>query len=176
MVNYQNGKIYKIVNDELNLTYFGSTCSTLTRRLSAHKTSSNKCNSNVLFTTETNAEIFLVEKFPCNDKEELHQRERFYIENNDCINKIIPNRKPKESRKASDLKHIEKRKEYRKEYLEKNRDREKAKKLKWYYERKNNINEKRKEKIICECGSIISKSVNWKHIKTKKHQNFINSV
>ena len=165
MVNYQNGKIYKIVNDELNLTYFGSTCSTLTRRLSSHKTSKNRCSSKVLFTTETNAKIFLVEKFPCNDKEELHQRERFYIENNDCINKVIPNRKPKESKKACDLKNKERIKNYNKEYWEKNKELviEKYKEM-------------RSEKFNCECGGKYRYTDKWRHLKTKKHQNFINSV
>ncbi len=85
MVNYQNAKIYKIVNDELNLTYYGSTCSTLTKRLSQHKCE-KRCKSKLLFSTETKPEIFLVEKFPCNNKIELLQRERFYIENNECVN------------------------------------------------------------------------------------------
>tara|TARA_R110000787_G_C13191943_1_gene423088 strand:- start:73 stop:570 length:498 start_codon:yes stop_codon:yes gene_type:complete len=165
MVNYQNGKIYKIVNDELNLTYYGSTCSTLTRRLSAHKTSQNRCSSKVLFTTETNAEIFLVEKFPCNDKEELHQRERFYIENNDCINKVIPNRKTKESKRAYDLRNKEKIQKYNKEYWEKNKELviEKYKEM-------------RSEKFNCECGGKYRYTDKWRHLKTIKHQNFINSV
>ena len=163
MVNYENGKIYKIVNDELNLTYYGSTCNTLTKRLSSHKTSKNKCSSKILFTMETKTEIFLVEKFPCNDKEELHQRERYYIENNVCINKVIPNRKPKESKKAYDTKNNEKIKEYNKEYFSKNKDLliEKYK-------------EKRQEKFNCECGGKYRYTDKGRHLKTKKHQNFIN--
>jgi hypothetical protein len=39
---------------------------------------------------EKNYEIVLVESAPSNDKMELHRTERFYIENNDCINKNIP--------------------------------------------------------------------------------------
>jgi len=167
MVNYQNAKIYKIVNDELNLTYYGSTCSTLTRRLSSHKTNSSRCSSKILFTTETKAEIFLVEKVPCNDKEELHQRERFYIENNDCINKVIPNRKPKESRKACDLKHIEKRKIYNKEYREQNKEKMKEYRLEYAEKLSQNFN--------CDCGGKYRFTDKGRHYKTKKHQNFINS-
>jgi hypothetical protein len=36
--------------------------------------------------------IILVELFPCDSKMKLHQRERYYIENNECVNKNIPTR------------------------------------------------------------------------------------
>ena len=37
-MDYKNSKIYKIVNDNIpNKVYYGSTCSTLTRRLYWHK-------------------------------------------------------------------------------------------------------------------------------------------
>ena len=32
--------------------------------------------------------IILVENFPCNPIYELHARENYYIENNECVNKI----------------------------------------------------------------------------------------
>ena len=95
MVNYKNGKIYKLVNDELNLTYYGSTCDELRKRLYGHKTKANKCMSKIMF-ENGEVKIYLVEKFPCNDRIELNQRERFYIENNECINKQIPGRTLKE--------------------------------------------------------------------------------
>jgi fibrillarin-like rRNA methylase len=43
-----------------------------------------------------NYEIVLVEILETETKQELHQRERFYIENNDCVNKNIPTRTKKE--------------------------------------------------------------------------------
>ena len=39
-----------------------------------------------------NYTIVLVELSPCNSKMELHQRERYYIENNECVNKVVPTR------------------------------------------------------------------------------------
>ena len=39
-----------------------------------------------------NYDIILVEDFPCQRKEQLHARERFGMENTNCINKIIPTR------------------------------------------------------------------------------------
>ncbi len=104
MPNYQLGKIYKIVCNLTGKVYYGSTCEpTLARRLAKHVNSFNcfkngKTNfvSSFSIIENNNYFIVLVEKYACNDKMELQQRERFYIENNDCINKNIPNRKIKE--------------------------------------------------------------------------------
>ena len=37
MPNYSNGKIYKVVNDNLNICYIGSTVQPLSVRMSAHQ-------------------------------------------------------------------------------------------------------------------------------------------
>ena len=140
MVNYENGKIYKIVNDELNLTYYGSTCSTLSRRLSCHR-AFNTTTSTILFSTETKPEIFLVEKFPCNDRMELLQRERFFIENNQCVNKALPGRTKKEYTEANK----EKRKEYFKKYRLENEDKIKEKGKKYHEKNKDIINKKHRQ-------------------------------
>lgn len=88
MINYKNGKIYKLVNDDLGLTYYGSTCSELKKRLYNHKNNLN-CSSKELFKSG-NVKIYLVEDFPTTDKIHLLQRERYYIENNNCVNKKKP--------------------------------------------------------------------------------------
>jgi len=43
-----------------------------------------------------NFQIELVENYSCETKHELHKRERFYIDNNECINHVIPTRTQKE--------------------------------------------------------------------------------
>ena len=45
----------------------------------------------------------------------------------------------------------------------------KMKKLKKYEENKETINEKRREKFVCECGITISRGYYSAHIKTKCH-------
>jgi len=67
------------------------------------------------------AEIYLIEKFPCKDKMELLQRERFHIESMDCINKYIPGRS---------------RKEYRKTYYQENKEKIKIKNTNFRQENK----------------------------------------
>ena len=51
----------------------------------------------------------------CSDiccKKALLKRERFWIENNNCVNKNIPSRTAKESAKAHYYNHIEEKKQY----------------------------------------------------------------
>jgi Uri superfamily endonuclease len=104
MVNYNNAKIYKLVNLDLGLTYYGSTSGGLKKRLSRHKseakTNNGKCTSKLLFEKGI-CKIVLVELYPTDDKTILHQRERFYIENNECVNKNVPTRTKREWRVAN---------------------------------------------------------------------------
>ena len=157
MVKYENGKIYKLVNDQLNLTYYGSTCNELRKRLYKHKCDAiNKiCTSYKLFESGV-VKIYLVEKFSCNDKMELSKKERFYIENNDCVNKNIPTRTQKEYNYINKDKIKEKTKEYfeknkerikekTKEYFEKNKERIKEKAKEYYQINKERIKERNKE-------------------------------
>ena len=62
----------------------------------------------------TSAKIELVEDFPCDNKEQLLQREGYYIRNNNCVNKFIPGRTKEENFKIKQ--------EYDKQYREQNID------------------------------------------------------
>tara|TARA_R110000823_G_scaffold302475_1_gene423715 strand:+ start:295 stop:1002 length:708 start_codon:yes stop_codon:yes gene_type:complete len=96
MPNYQDSKIYKIVNPENNLVYYGSTThKNLNCRFSQHKQIFNSCSSRYLFIEGTQY-IELLENFPCENKKELELKERWYIENNECVNQHIPGRNKQE--------------------------------------------------------------------------------
>ena len=123
MPDYGKGKIYKIINNSSDLVYFGATIQPLYKRFNAHKSVYSGCTSKTIFEGE-NPQIILVEKFACNDKQELKKRERYYIENNDCINKNIPGRTVKEYKQDNK----EKCKEYEIQYRNDNKD-----KIKEYY-------------------------------------------
>ena len=79
--------------------YFGSTCEpTLARRLAEHTKKYKQYvkgdygfNTSFDIIKNGNYKIILIEKFPCNYKDELHARESFYIQNEKCINKHLPN-------------------------------------------------------------------------------------
>ena len=81
MVNYQNGKIYKIESIEGKCMYIGSTCQKLCMRLSSHrrdmKYNLNVSSKEVL--KYDDAKIYLIVNYPCNNKEELHREEGKYI-------------------------------------------------------------------------------------------------
>lgn len=91
---FQHAKIYKITGG--GLTYFGSTTQKyLSQRMTKHRHSSNTSSSREIINFP-DCQITLIESFPCNSKDELRARERYYIENNECVNKCIPGRTPQE--------------------------------------------------------------------------------
>jgi len=103
MNKYSQGKIYKIVDNTNNNVYYGSTTDTLSRRLSKHKYDSkirSSCRS-LLIIKNGNYDIILIENYPCESKEQLETRERYYIENNECVNINIPGRPHKEWREEN---------------------------------------------------------------------------
>ena len=160
MVNYQNGKIYKIVSAQTDKVYIGSTtknrlCQRMTEHRAGYKRYLNE-KFNYLTSYEIikydDAEIILIESFPCETKDELHKRERYWIENtNNCVNKQVPTRTKKELK--------DNKIEYDKNYREKNREQ---------------IN----KKIGCACGGQYTRKHKAEHEKTKKHISFVqnNSV
>ena len=98
MVNYNLGKVYKIVCNTTGLVYIGSTCEpTLARRLMKHRSNYkdylNGSKNNITsfkILENNNYEIILIENCPCETKDELHKQERIHIESNVCVNKHIP--------------------------------------------------------------------------------------
>ena len=95
MVNYANSKIYKITCNVTGLTYYGSTVNPISKRMGVHRSNfkydTGSCKSTLVL-VGGDYDYALVEKFPCDDKTELHKRERFYIETNECVNKQVPTR------------------------------------------------------------------------------------
>jgi len=98
MVNYQLGKIYKIVCNITGKVYVGSTCEpTLAKRLTKHVANYRSfCKSNGTYTSSYNIlenedyNILLIEDYPCETKDQLRARERYFKEVNVCINKNNP--------------------------------------------------------------------------------------
>jgi len=98
MVNYANGKIYKIVGDT-GATYYGSTTVSLRERMYKHRGGSktkNKTSAYLEIISQMDCEIILVENYPCESKKELEDREAWYIRENPCVNRQIPGRTPKQ--------------------------------------------------------------------------------
>jgi hypothetical protein len=108
-----------------------------------------------------------IEKFPCNDSNEAHARERYWYENmNAKLNSCIPNRSVKEYYDKYNNEH----KEHLKEYYIQNKDHIKECKVKYYDENKENILIDGKQEIQCSsCNCMIKKWYLNRHNKTIKH-------
>jgi hypothetical protein len=98
MPNYNNGRIYKIVCNTTGKVYIGSTTRNLCKRLATHvsglkrwvNNNSNAYVSSYDVLSNSNYSIVLLENFPCSTSEELHARERYYVDTIDCVNKNKP--------------------------------------------------------------------------------------
>ena len=89
MTDYSKGKIYKIVCNETGEEYYGSCVCLLSKRKHVHKDKSNNCTSKQIV-ERGNWDIVLVEDYPSETKFELRRRERYYIQNNPCVNVYLP--------------------------------------------------------------------------------------
>lgn len=91
MVLYSNGKIYKIISNETNKIYIGSTCDKLCKRMADHRTkykhdSAVSCKEILQY---DDARIILVENYSCKNRDELNSREEHWIQEfkHICVNK-----------------------------------------------------------------------------------------
>ena len=150
--NYQNGKIYKIYSYENDDVYYGSTVETLSRRMGHHKNAYKRYKEgNYHYVTSFNileydsSIIELVENYPCNNKEELLQREGYYIRNNNCINKQIAGRTRKECSKEYHQQNKEQLNKNKKEYYKQNKEQILQRQKEYYEINKEEIKEKKVE-------------------------------
>ena len=187
---YHKGKIYTIRSFQTEKYYIGSTCNPLYKRLANHKynyESYKKGKSNFITSFDIikyeDCYIELLEYFKCETKEELNKREGELIRlhKDNIVNKCIPNRKIKEWYENNRETILEKKKEYhennRETLIQKKKiynEINKNKRLNYYQENKEDIRQKAKEKILCECGQEISRSGISKHKKTKIHLQIVN--
>ena len=127
MPDYQEGKIYKILNTCTDDVYIGSTTQMLCNRMKSHrrnhKYSGNKSHYKLYQAfSENGVENFyieILEKCPCTCKEDLLAREGHWIrKEKPSLNTRTPGRTKIEW--FQDNK--DKMKEYKKEYYEKNKD------------------------------------------------------
>jgi hypothetical protein len=144
-INYENAVIYEIVCKDVNVTqrYVGSTTNLIKRR-NTHKSNCNneKSKGHNLYVYQfirengsfENWDVVIIEQvIDCKDKENLHKRERYYIEEKKAeLNRSIPLRTQKE--------YIEKIKQYQ----ELNKKKISQKNKEWYEKNKNKVNEKNK--------------------------------
>lgn len=157
MPDYQNGKIYKITgttDDGQELIYIGSTIQKLCVRFASHKNDMKrgKNYSSKQLVICSNCLITLIELFPCNSKEELLMRERYYYDLYDCVNKVKPillegekKEYKKQYYKQYNIENVDKIKEYSKQYCIENADKIKEDKKQYRIENSNYYKEYNKQ-------------------------------
>jgi len=102
------GFVYKIASPSTELVYFGSTTRPLDLRFNEHKYDVKRYNpSSKLITQYSDCYIELIEEINFQDKKELLEVERHYIENYPCVNISIPLLTSHESEKKWRDKHKE---------------------------------------------------------------------
>jgi len=138
MVNYQLGKIYKIVCRTTGEVYVGSTCEkTLSKRLVAHRSACSRFLEKQQGSKFSSFQIIqrgdyyidLLENYPCNNSDELRKKEREWYDKAECINQCRPYLFKEEMR------------EERLIYDEVNKERIQEKQRKYKAEHRDHINE-----------------------------------
>lgn len=175
MSDYKIGNIYKIIHNQSNICYIGSTFQKLKDRWYSHKCNkvkSTKCCIDKYFEEFgiENFSIILVKSYEVIDKKHLESKEVLWIsklstiqQNNSFHIKKVSNKNYRENQDK------EKVKEYNKNYHEQYKiDKKEEIKERSRLYRLNN-QEKLKETYICECGKELTKAKKSRHIKTKYH-------
>lgn len=153
---FNSAKIYKIISPNSDKIYIGSSIEKyLSNRIANHKkkfrlwnnNKENKYCTSYKILECGDASIVLLENFNCNNRKELHTRERFYIEQNKdiCINKNIPTRTNKE---------------YKNDYKE------------YFQGWKRGYNSTKHQ---CSCSGSYTMDHRAEHYKTKLHLNHVNN-
>jgi group I intron endonuclease len=162
------GKIYKITNDVNTKIYIGSsTYQYLSSRMNLHrqmcKDVSGRRNT-VLYNTMreigvSHFKIELIEKYTCNTKQELVEREQYWIEQlQPELNMFRAIANP----------NYEKECRNKKERCKKSNE--------YYHSHKEQIKAQYSEKNTCECGVIGNRGDRARHLKTLFHINYLANI
>ena len=160
--------IYKIVSDNSDKVYYGSTSRNINWRFSVHKAmykqhiekGGMKCSSfDVL--EDGACRVELIEEIETDDNNIVKNREKHFIQNNECVNKNIPNR----TRLEYYNDNCERLKQFQRDLYNRDKQKKIDKVLQNYYLKNADI-------IICECGGKYRCSTRNIHNISKKHKKF----
>jgi hypothetical protein len=188
-MDYENGKIYCISND--NLYYVGSTARTLKDRLRGHRTDyfqylddkQHYKSSYEIIKTGVH-QIKLIENYPCESKAELEKREYEIIKQykelhgDKCVNiaGVLPKQTQDEYyQKARDrantyyAEHKEECNEKMRQSYYDNREKRLEQVKKYREDNHEKIMEKLLTPTECECGDVVAKCNLTRHKKSKRH-------
>ena len=153
------GKIYKIIHDQSNICYVGSTFDELRNRFRQHKNSNGKHSTSLTpFITLYGIEhfkIILIKEYEVIDRDHLKVYEQLWINKLQCINQSNPFNCCLKQRSS----------EYSKKYYAANRDKISDHKKQY----RASIQTKLKTKHQCECSGQYTYANRAAHFRSKKH-------
>ena len=165
-INFQNTIMYKLVCSDLNITdlYVGSTTN-FTKRKNCHKSDCyNEGRINYGFKVYRfiranggwgNWSMVEIEKFTCNDSNEAHKRERFWVESlNATLNRQMPSR----NRQDSGL-----------HYRQQNKVSESIRHKNYKIANREHL----REQFSCECGGHYAFENKYTHVKSQIHLAYV---
>jgi ribosomal protein S8 len=183
-INYAKTLIYKIVCNDLNITecYVGHTTDFVCRKKSHKERCINEkdINHNLKIYKIIrdnggwdNYSMIEIEKYPCNDANEACAKEREWFEILNCkLNNNFPQRS-KEEYYIANREEINKKK---KEYYIANQDELNKRSKEYYIANIDEIKEKSSKKFVCECGKESVYSQKARHMRTKVHIDYLNTL
>lgn len=188
MRDYQQGKIYKVVNLAVNdpvECYVGSTCMKLSRRFQAHKDHWKICEGgSLLYQAMTtygieNFRIILIEEYPCENNDQLRAREEHHrIQIGAKYNQkraIVTDEQVKEDKKRNyeNNNDTEKEIQRKRDYWRHNKEAITLKHNEWLEKNKDRVRAKNFAQYDCECGGKYIWKCKARHMRSQRHIAFI---
>ncbi len=195
MVNYSQGKIYKVVpnggGDDGDVYVGNTTKKYLSQRMDKHRSSYSYWktggghNVTVFAIFDKygveNCSIVLLELVNATTIDELRARERHWIQSSACVNKNIPNRTKSEyntdnqdliaqNKAKYHINNRERMLECMAKYHVEHREQIAQYRAQYVTDHRDHILAHSSEKIKCECGCNVRRGDILRHKKTQKHQ------
>lgn len=182
MPDYSQAKLYKICSPSTEDIYIGSSCKTLSLRLSGHRSAYKRYKSgtgNYLSSFEIlkypDYYIELIRAAPCDTKQELRKLEGKEIRSTKCVNKVIPSRTKQQyndETKENMREYYQNNKEHKKKCVRQNYIKNRVRMLQYTkrsYERKKDLRN-------CPCGGVYNygmAATRNRHFRTNIHQEYL---
>ena len=187
---FENAKMYCILNSIDDAVYVGSTCQTLSQRMTKHRHNTKSRPNSMKLTQKMQEQgiehfyIELLEEYPCENKDQLMKKEGEWIRKIATLNEKVQGRTEAEWRKTwreeNKDEYLKKRKEHREKNIDKLREQDRARYHKKTAEERTALYEKAKEwkatKHVCECGRTYTNAHKAEHIKSKFHQTYLSTM
>lgn len=164
MKDYAKGKIYRLISEQTDECYVGSTIQTLAQRMTVHrydfkKKKGNKQSFKVLCYDDV--KIILLENYACRNSEELRMREQYWIEKLSSTTNVKRAYSTRETKLADN-----------KNYYQQNKERILEAKKIYAKTHQAEIRKRQSQRIVCDsCNISILKYWMPRHIQSKNHQN-----